>query len=66
MDDLYQSVVIPTGTYSGQSGLALAARLKALNVPTLIVDKSPQIGSSWRQRYEVRTFYPLLFLTLRL
>ncbi|KFY89265.1 hypothetical protein V498_06476 [Pseudogymnoascus sp. VKM F-4517 (FW-2822)] len=37
---------------AGQSGLALAARLKALGVSALIVDKSPQVGDSWRQRYE--------------
>ncbi|KFZ03221.1 hypothetical protein V502_11126 [Pseudogymnoascus sp. VKM F-4520 (FW-2644)] len=37
---------------AGQSGLALAARLKALGVSALIVDRSPQIGDSWRQRYE--------------
>jgi hypothetical protein len=36
----------------GQSGLILAARLKSLNVPTLVVDKTPRIGDSWRDRYE--------------
>lgn len=34
------------------SGLALAARLKALNVPTLIIEKEPVIGQVWRGRYE--------------
>ena len=46
-------ITSPTNTYSGQSGLALAARLKALNVATLIVDYSPQIGQAWRERYDV-------------
>jgi hypothetical protein len=36
----------------GHSGLNLAARLKSLNVPTLVVDKTPRIGDSWRDRYE--------------
>ena len=35
----------------GQGGLALAARLKQLGVPTLIVEKSPRAGDSWRNRY---------------
>ncbi|TVY94431.1 putative indole-3-pyruvate monooxygenase [Lachnellula willkommii] len=37
---------------AGQSGLALAARLKALNVKTLTVDKGLQIGDSWKNRYK--------------
>jgi cation diffusion facilitator CzcD-associated flavoprotein CzcO len=56
-----QARVTPTNTYSGRSGLALAARLKALNVKVLIVDKLPQIGSSWRRRYKVSLCRPLLF-----
>jgi hypothetical protein len=35
---------------AGQSGLRLA-RLKSLNVPTLVVEKNPKIGDSWRNRY---------------
>jgi len=35
----------------GQGGVALAARLKHLDVPTLIVEKNPRIGDSWRDRY---------------
>jgi len=34
------------------SGLMLAARLKALGVPTLLIEKSPIIGEIWRNRYE--------------
>ena len=35
----------------GQGGLALAARLKQLGVPTLIVDALPRPGDGWRRRY---------------
>jgi len=34
-----------------QGGLALAARMKRLNVPTLIVDAFEQPGDAWRSRY---------------
>lgn len=36
----------------GQSGLALAARLKALAVPTLVIDSHPRVGDQWRSRYD--------------
>ncbi|MCR8722715.1 flavin-containing monooxygenase [Frigidibacter sp. ROC022] len=35
----------------GQGGVALAARLKQLGVPALIIEKNPRIGDSWRNRY---------------
>jgi putative flavoprotein involved in K+ transport len=35
----------------GQGGIALAAHLKRLGVPTLIVEKNPRAGDSWRNRY---------------
>ncbi len=35
-----------------QGGLALAARLKRLNVPTLIVDALERPGDAWRSRYK--------------
>ncbi|KAL8291284.1 hypothetical protein RQP46_002262 [Phenoliferia psychrophenolica] len=35
----------------GQNGLMLAARLTALGVPNLIVEKNERIGDSWRKRY---------------
>ncbi|KAG6810447.1 hypothetical protein H0H92_011820 [Tricholoma furcatifolium] len=37
---------------AGQSGLEVAARLKALDVPTLVVEKNPRIGDNWRNRYD--------------
>ncbi|KAI0855104.1 hypothetical protein F4860DRAFT_520173 [Xylaria cubensis] len=36
---------------SGQAGLSVAARLKMLNVPTLIIDRANDIGDAWRNRY---------------
>lgn len=36
----------------GQGGLGLGARLKQLNVPTLIIDKHPRPGDQWRSRYK--------------
>lgn len=35
----------------GQAGLAIAARLRCLNVDTLIVEKNERIGDNWRNRY---------------
>ncbi|WP_226781208.1 flavin-containing monooxygenase [Oceaniglobus trochenteri] len=35
----------------GQGGLALAARLRALGVPALVIEKNPRAGDSWRNRY---------------
>ena len=35
----------------GQGGIGLAARLKRLDVPTLVVDKYPRPGDQWRSRY---------------
>jgi putative flavoprotein involved in K+ transport len=35
----------------GHSGLGLAARLKLLRVPTLIIDSHARTGDSWRSRY---------------
>ncbi|KAL8792661.1 MAG: hypothetical protein Q9195_004721 [Heterodermia aff. obscurata] len=36
---------------AGQGGLAMAARLKQLNLETLIIDRTPRIGDNWRNRY---------------
>src|SRR3982751_672217 len=41
----------------GQSGLCIAARLKQLNVDTLIVDRWPRIGDNWRKRYHALTLH---------
>ncbi|KKY37135.1 putative flavin-binding monooxygenase-like protein [Diaporthe ampelina] len=36
---------------AGQGGLSAHARLKMLNVPTLIVDLNDNVGDNWRKRY---------------
>ncbi|KAI1262746.1 flavin-binding monooxygenase-like protein [Xylariaceae sp. FL1019] len=36
---------------AGQGGLTSAARLKMLDVSTLIVDRNDRVGDNWRQRY---------------
>ena len=36
----------------GQGALALGARLRQLRVPTIIVEKNPKAGDSWRVRYK--------------
>lgn len=35
----------------GQGGIALAARLKRLGVPALVIEKNERAGDSWRKRY---------------
>ncbi|KAL7008598.1 hypothetical protein EMMF5_001860 [Cystobasidiomycetes sp. EMM_F5] len=36
---------------AGQNGLMLAARLTALGIPTLVVERNPNIGDNWANRY---------------
>lgn len=36
----------------GQGGIILAARLRRLGVPTIVVEKNPRPGDSWRNRYK--------------
>ena len=36
----------------GQGGIALAARLRRLEVPTIVVEKNERAGDSWRNRYK--------------
>jgi putative flavoprotein involved in K+ transport len=36
----------------GQGGIALAARLKRLEVPALVIEKNARPGDSWRKRYK--------------
>ncbi|KZT32260.1 FAD/NAD(P)-binding domain-containing protein [Sistotremastrum suecicum HHB10207 ss-3] len=42
---------------AGQAGLMLAARLKALKVNTLLIEKTSRIGDNWRNRYESLTLH---------
>ncbi len=41
----------------GQAGLSIAARLTALNVDTLIVDRAARVGDNWRKRYHALTLH---------
>jgi putative flavoprotein involved in K+ transport len=36
----------------GQGGIALAARLRQLQVPTIVIEKNERPGDSWRKRYK--------------
>ncbi len=36
----------------GQGGIALGARLRRLDVPTIIIEKNERPGDSWRKRYK--------------
>ena len=37
---------------AGHGGLGLAARLGCLGVETLVIDRNPRVGDSWRNRYD--------------
>ena len=41
----------------GQAGLMIAARLKHLQIDTLIVDREERIGDNWRNRYHALTLH---------
>src|SRR5262245_7065713 len=41
----------------GQAGLAIAARLKQLQIDTLIVDRELRVGDNWRKRYHALTLH---------
>ena len=53
-DDRDPQVLIVGG---GQAGLSLGARLQALGVDALIVDRWPRIGDNWRRRYHALTLH---------
>lgn len=42
---------------SGQNGLNLGARLNALGIDTLIVEKNERVGDNWRNRYKSLTLH---------
>jgi cation diffusion facilitator CzcD-associated flavoprotein CzcO len=41
----------------GQAGLSIAARLKQLQIDTLIVDRELRVGDNWRNRYHALTLH---------
>jgi len=51
----HEATVLVIG--GGQSGLCIAARLKQLNIDTLIVDRMQRIGDNWRKRYHALTLH---------
>jgi hypothetical protein len=44
-----QPAVIVIG--AGQGGLSVAARLKMMGIPTLVVEQNERVGDNWRNRY---------------
>lgn len=36
---------------AGQTGLNIASRLKQMDIPTLILERSSRVGDVWRERY---------------
>ncbi|NUU21390.1 MAG: NAD(P)/FAD-dependent oxidoreductase [Streptomycetaceae bacterium] len=46
---------------AGHNGLAVAARLGALDVPTLVIDREPRIGDTWRNRYASLALHSTVF-----
>ncbi|GAB92354.1 putative oxidoreductase [Gordonia rhizosphera NBRC 16068] len=46
---------------AGHNGLAVAARLAALDVPTLVVDRHARVGDQWRNRYEALALHSSVF-----
>ncbi|RNJ58592.1 hypothetical protein D7B24_004463 [Verticillium nonalfalfae] len=51
---LSTDVVIVGG---GNAGLIQAARLKALNVDFVVIEKNPQTGDNWAKRYDCMRFH---------
>jgi hypothetical protein len=50
---VYDAIVVG----GGQAGLATAGRLQALGLKYLLVEKTPQIGDIWRNRYDSLRFH---------
>lgn len=42
---------------AGQAGLAIAARLGAIGVETLVVERNAHVGDNWRNRYDALTLH---------
>jgi cation diffusion facilitator CzcD-associated flavoprotein CzcO len=45
---------------AGHNGLSIAARLTALDVPTLVIDREPRVGEVWRKRYASLALHSIL------
>jgi cation diffusion facilitator CzcD-associated flavoprotein CzcO len=46
---------------AGHNGLAVAARLGALDVPTVVIEREPRIGDTWRKRYASLALHSTVF-----
>ncbi|KAG2364036.1 hypothetical protein BDR07DRAFT_1450459 [Suillus spraguei] len=46
---------------AGHTGLETAARLKYIGVPTLVIEKKPRVGDSWRDRYKTLCLHDIIF-----
>jgi cation diffusion facilitator CzcD-associated flavoprotein CzcO len=46
---------------AGHNGLAIAARLGALDIPTLVIDKETRVGDTWRKRYASLALHSTVF-----
>lgn len=46
---------------AGHNGLAIAARLAALDVATLVIDREPRIGDTWRKRYSALALHSSVY-----
>ncbi|KAJ3982673.1 FAD/NAD-P-binding domain-containing protein [Lentinula detonsa] len=42
---------------AGQNGLQVAARLRQMKIPTLVVEKNDRVGDTWRRRYPTLTLH---------
>jgi hypothetical protein len=52
-EDRNPTVIVIGGS---QSGLVIAARLKVLGVPTLVLERDARLGDAWRNRYGESVF----------
>lgn len=46
---------------AGHNGLSIAARLGALDVPTLVIDREERVGDTWRKRYASLALHSTVF-----
>ena len=42
-----------TNRVTGQSGLNVGARLQAMGLSSLLIDRNDRVGDNWRNRYRV-------------
>jgi putative flavoprotein involved in K+ transport len=53
-DDRDPAVVV---VGAGQAGLSVAARLGAMGIDTLLIDRQERVGDNWRRRYHALTLH---------